>query len=175
MYYGNRQGGSAATFIIVGLVLTALAAGVLYGARQYMTSQRTAPISEESLQIAQQDDEKAAPTEPSHDAQSSTDDASTGATDPSEATSNTESTETPSTEPTDTLPGAATESTTDANTPSAPATPEAPTSSSESTAPTATDHTALPQTGPATGVIAALILGVTATASVAYLRSQRLI
>ena len=172
MYYGNRQGGSAATFIIVGLVLTALAAGVLYGARQYMTSQRTAPISEESLQIAQQDDEKAAPTEPSHDAQSSTDDASTGATDPSEATSNTE---TPSTEPTDTLPGAATESTTDANTPSAPATPEAPTSSSESTAPTATDHTALPQTGPATGVIAALILGVTATASVAYLRSQRLI
>jgi Flp pilus assembly protein TadG len=162
MYYGNRQGGSAATFIIVGLVLTALAAGVLYGARQYMTSQRTAPISEESLQIAQQDDEKAAPTEPSHDAQSSTDDASTGATDPSEATSSTESTETPSTEPTDTLPGAATESTTDANTPSAPATPEAPTSSSESTAPTATDHTAL-------------ILGVTATASVAYLRSQRLI
>ena len=172
MYYGNRQGGSAATFIIVGLVLTALAAGVLYGARQYMTSQRTAPISEESLQIAQKDDEKAAPTDPSHDAQSSTDDASTSATDPSEATS---SIETPSTEPTDALPGAATESTTDANTPSAPATPEAPTSSSESTAPTATDHTALPQTGPATGVIAALILGVTATASVAYLRSQRLI
>ena len=169
MYYGNRQGGSAATFIIVGLVLTALAAGVLYGARQYMTSQRTAPISEESLQIAQKDDEKAAPAEPSQDAQSSTDDTSTGATDPSEATSNTE---TPSTEPTDTLPGAATESTTDANTPITPTTPEAPTSSSESTA---TDHTALPQTGPATGVIAALILGVTATASVAYLRSQRLI
>ena len=62
MYYGNRQGGSAATFIIVGLVLTALAAGVLYGARQYMASQRTAPISEESLQVAQKDDEKAAPT-----------------------------------------------------------------------------------------------------------------
>ena len=165
MYYGNRQGGSAATFIIVGLVLTALAAGVLYGARQYMTSQRTAPISEESLQVAQKDEGSATPT----------DDASTGATDPSESTSNTENTETPSTKPTDGLPGAATEPTAGANTPSAPATPEAPTSSSESTAPTATVHTALPQTGPATGVIAALILGVTATASVAYLRSQSLI
>lgn len=56
MYYGNRQGGSVATFIVVGLVLVALACGALYGARQYMVSQRTAPISEESMQSAPSDD-----------------------------------------------------------------------------------------------------------------------
>ena len=52
MYYRNRQSGAAVSYIIIGIVLVALALGALYGARQYMASQRTAPISVEDMQTA---------------------------------------------------------------------------------------------------------------------------
>lgn len=45
----NRQGGSVVLFIIVGAVLAALALGALYLSRQFMASQRTAPVSGEGI------------------------------------------------------------------------------------------------------------------------------
>lgn len=49
MSQSNRQGGSVATFLVVGLILALLALGAIYGVRQYMASQRLAPVADESL------------------------------------------------------------------------------------------------------------------------------
>ena len=144
MYYGNRQGGSAATFIIVGLLLTALAAGVLYGARQYMASQRIAPISEESMQTSSTDDE-------------ADDGGTSDATDNSEADTAANNTQ-------ETQQEAASDTITD-DTDS--------TTAQQDTE--VTQDAPLPQTGPASTALGALVLGFAAASTVAYLRSQRLV
>lgn len=49
MYQNNRQGGSVITFLVVGIILAALALGAVYGVRQFMASQRLAPIADSDI------------------------------------------------------------------------------------------------------------------------------
>lgn len=151
MYYGNRQGGSAATFIVVGLLLVAVAAGVLYGARQYMASQRTAPISEESMQTTPADEQPGQSNDVAQDEQSSNEQQKTPESDSAE---NKQTSEDPSRD-------TETESTTDINT--------------EQSARGNDHETPLPQTGPTESVFAALVVGIATASAIAYVRSQRLI
>ena len=162
MYYGNRQGGSVSTFIVVGLVLVALACGVLYGARQYMTSQRIAPISEESMQTAPSDKDSDKP-----DTDNSTENNSENQTNLSnESTENSEK----STDDT-----ANTDETADSQNSSQNSSDETTTDDQNEVATTDDSDAPLPQTGPTTDVLAALTLGITAMVAVAYIRSQRMI
>ena len=165
MYYGNRQGGSVATFIVVGLVLVALACGALYGARQYMVSQRTAPISEESMQSAPSDDSSDETTDNStesnsEDKNNSTDE-STEKSDSNSEESKDEATDSDETKDETNSTSGSTDTTDDQ-------TDVASLDSDDSEDP-------LPQTGPTTDAFVALTFGITAMATVAYVRSQRMI
>lgn len=147
MYYRNRQSGAAVSYIIIGIVLVALALGALYGARQYMASQRTAPISVEDMQTAsnESDDKSSEKSKLDDEKDQKTADQEKDKEKESNDSKDENSTKEESTQP--------------ESTPQADQSTEAP----------------LPQTGPTSDILTALVLGVTAAASLAYFRSQRII
>lgn len=163
MNYGNRQGGSAATFIIVGLVLTVLTAGVLYGARQYMASQRTAPISEESMQTA--------PEEQQSDQSGSDNTSGNQSSDEKEVASNSNDADNAQTSD-DTNK---TEAPTDSDDTTHNSTSGSTSESVEKVETVENSDAPLPQTGSTENAFVALVFGVATASTVAYSRSQRMI